>query len=148
MASPGLVPELCCSDFERSLFFYTQELGFQIAYQRPEDKFAYLEREGSRIMLEQLDIGRKWITGELMHPFGRGINFQMQVSDAEKLYTSLQKAGYNFFLALEDKWYRKNSTYVGNRQFIIQDPDGYLLRFAQDLGVKTSQEITRMEQAP
>jgi hypothetical protein len=46
------------------------------------------------------------------------------------------------FLALEDKWYRQNNRMVGNRQFIVQDPDGYLLRFFQDLGRSPIQQMT------
>jgi len=141
MALKGLVPELYCADFERSFDFYTKALGFTALFERPEDKFAYLEREGSEIMIEQVDTGRKWITGELSFPFGRGMSFQISASDAQKLYGSLERAGYKFFLPLEDKWYRKDTSYVGNRQFIIQDPDGFLLRFAQDLGTKTIREM-------
>lgn len=46
-----LVPELNCTDFERSLAFYTDVLGFGVRYARPEQKFAYLEREGAELML-------------------------------------------------------------------------------------------------
>ncbi|MDE2029255.1 MAG: VOC family protein [Alphaproteobacteria bacterium] len=145
MALKGLVPELYCSDFERTFDFYTAKLGFTALYQRPEERFAYLEREGSQIMIEELGAAREWISGELAYPFGRGINFQIAASDAQTLHDSLQRAGYEFFLPLEDKWYRKDTAYVGNRQFIVQDPDGYLLRFAQDLGAKTAQEIEAME---
>jgi hypothetical protein len=37
---------------------------------------------------------------------------------------------------MEEKWYRADNVYVGNRQFIVQDPDGYLLRFYQHLGTR------------
>jgi len=43
-----LVPELCCTDIERSLSFYTEILGFSVAYARPEERFAYLDRGGAR----------------------------------------------------------------------------------------------------
>jgi hypothetical protein len=36
--------------------------------------------------------------------------------------------------SIEEKWYRANDVELGNRQFIILDPDGYMLRFFQDLG--------------
>ena len=39
----------------------------------------------------------------------------------------------------EEKWYRKDSIEVGNKQFLVQDPDGYLLRFTQDLGKRPIQ---------
>jgi catechol 2,3-dioxygenase-like lactoylglutathione lyase family enzyme len=137
----GLVPEFYCTDFARSLNFYVEKLGFNIVYQRPEDKFAYLEREGTRVMLEQLGSSRDWLSGELDYPFGRGVNFQIATRNILKLHASLQQSGHKFFLQLEDKWYRKDDTYLGNRQFMIQDPDGYLLRFAENLGVRSAQEV-------
>lgn len=35
---------------------------------------------------------------------------------------------------MEEKWYRADDAYLGNKQFIVQDPDGFLLRFFEDLG--------------
>lgn len=49
-----LTPELCCSNIKISLTFYIEILGFTIQYQRIEDKFAKLERQGARIMLEEI----------------------------------------------------------------------------------------------
>jgi hypothetical protein len=37
---------------------------------------------------------------------------------------------------VEEKWYRVNDQETGNKQFLVQDPDGYLLRFFEDLGIK------------
>ena len=50
----SLTPELSCSDIKKSLQFYTDTLGFIVQYQRPEDGFAMLERQGARIMLDQI----------------------------------------------------------------------------------------------
>lgn len=49
-----LIPELCCSDIKISLAFYTEVLGFEIQYQREEEGFAMLQRQGSRIMLDEI----------------------------------------------------------------------------------------------
>src|SRR4051812_33368173 len=57
-----LVPELICADIERSVRFYTGVLGFHVRYARPEERFAYLEREGAEIMLEQ-PTGRMFLVG-------------------------------------------------------------------------------------
>ena len=80
-----LVQELYCSDFEHSLRFYVELLGFRILYSRPDEKFAYLDREGAELMIEQ-PIDRSWLTGELTQPFGRGINLQIQVSEIDALH--------------------------------------------------------------
>lgn len=136
---PALVPELLCRNVKASVDFYTRVLGFSVVYERPEFGFAYIVREGAEIMLEEIpaeseDHSRAWIAGPLDHPFGRGINFQIQVGDVEALYADVNRANAPLFMAMESKWYRKTDYEVGNRQFIVSDPDGYLLRFYQDLG--------------
>jgi catechol 2,3-dioxygenase-like lactoylglutathione lyase family enzyme len=128
-----LVPELICSDINRSRSFYTYVLGFRILFERREERFAYLEREGAQLMIEQPQ-GRRFLAGDLTPPYGRGINLQIEATDVEGLYGALHKGGIAVFLPMEEKWYRKNGTELGQRQFIVQDPDGYLLRFFQDLG--------------
>jgi catechol 2,3-dioxygenase-like lactoylglutathione lyase family enzyme len=136
---PRLVPELICSDIERSLRFYTDILGFAVLYARPEERFAYLDREGAQIMIEQ-SVGRRFLAAELEHPFGRGINLQIEVAAVEPLYATVQASGASIYLPLEETWYRRDDILLGNRQFIVQDPDGYLLRFFEDLGNKPVHE--------
>lgn len=130
-----LVPELVCSDFERSLRFYTEVLGFEVVYARPEERFAYLDREGAQVMLEQ-PTGRAFVNGDLAQPYGRGVNFEIEVSDVDALHEHVRTTGTEIWLPIEEKWYRRDGIEVGNRQFIVADPDGYLWRFAQDLGAR------------
>jgi catechol 2,3-dioxygenase-like lactoylglutathione lyase family enzyme len=135
-----LTPELHCTNIKASLSFYTDVLGFEIQYQRPEDGFAMLIRQGSRIMLDEVrhteptGTDRTWIAGTLERPFGRGINLQMHTDKIDELYAKVQQSGAKIFLPMEEKWYRADDVLLGNLQFIVQDPDGYLLRFAEDLG--------------
>jgi len=130
-----LVPEFVCSNFAESHRFYTDLLGFRVLYSRPEERFAYLERDGAELMLEQsVSQGRLSPRAELAYPFGRGINFQIQVSDVERLYTAILAAGVSIYLPLEERWYRRQDDEIGVRQFAVQDPDGYLLRFSQVIG--------------
>ncbi|HEU0073438.1 MAG TPA: VOC family protein [Dehalococcoidia bacterium] len=133
MTSPRLVPELVCSDLQRSLAFYTGVLGFMIAFRREEESFAYLEREGAELML-QGPTERLFLAGELQPPYGRGINLQIEASDVDQLHQSVMAAGAPVYLPMEEKWYRRDQMLLGNRQFIVQDPDGYLLRFFRNLG--------------
>jgi catechol 2,3-dioxygenase-like lactoylglutathione lyase family enzyme len=135
MTRPRLVPELVCSDITVSLAFYVDLLGFSAAFQRQEERFVYLEREGAKLMLEQ-PTGRSFVAAELEHPYGRGVNLQIEVSDVEALHAIVAACGTPLFLPLEEKWYWHDDQLVGNRQFIVQDPDGYLLRFFQDLGAR------------
>lgn len=127
-----LVPELLVADLAASLRFWCELCGFRIAYDRPEERFAYLDRDGAQVMLEEAaGPGRRWITGRLEQPFGRGINFQIAVADCDLILAALEQAGWPLYLAPEEKTYRVEGGAVTVRQFIVQDPDGYLLRFSQ-----------------
>ena len=130
-----LTPELKVSDFRESLDFYTKMAGFEILYDRPEEEFAMLGINGARLMIEGLsEKTRNWKVGDLERPFGRGVNFQIEVPDVEHLYKNFKEADYPIYLDMEEKWYRMNELENGNKQFLVQDPDGYLLRFFEDLG--------------
>jgi hypothetical protein len=48
----------------------------------------------------------------------------------------VQAAGAEVHIPLEQKWYRMGDVEGGNHQFVVVDPDGYLMRFAQDLGTR------------
>ncbi len=136
MKSNSLVPELSITDYEKSTEFYTKILGFSIEYQRTEEGFAYLSLGESQIMIDQIGKTRTWKTGDFEYPLGRGVNFQIEVEDIELLLERLRQNNVELFMMPEEKWYRKNDHQVGNKQFLVQDPDGYLLRFFEDLGTK------------
>lgn len=136
MKSIGLVPELYCSNIEKTLAFYIDILDFKVLYQRPEEKFVYLQKGNAEMMFEEIGLGRNWITEILEYPYGRGINFQIEVENIDGLYNNIDTNKITPFLPIEEKWYQKDKFLLGNRQFIVKDPDGYLLRFYQDLGEK------------
>ena len=137
MAIRALVPELQVSDFDESLAFYTEVLGFAVAWSRPEEGFALLEREGASVMLEQAGgPGRRITTGPLEQPFGRGVNFQILVSSVDGRAERLEANGRRPIIPLEERWYRRGTGRIGQRQFVVADPDGYLLRFAQLIGTE------------
>jgi catechol 2,3-dioxygenase-like lactoylglutathione lyase family enzyme len=126
----ALVPELYVSDLARSLDFYCEALGFSIVYQRAEERFAYLERAGAELMLEE-PIGRTWLAGPLEAPYGRGVNFQVAVEDAAALRDAALLAGAPLVMDLEEKTYLRDGEPIRVRQCVVQDPDGYLLRFSE-----------------
>lgn len=135
-----LIPELDVTDLDCSLAFYVGLIGFRILYQRPEERFAFLEREGAQLMLEEAaGPGRRIRTAPLERPFGRGVNFQIEVADVDALHQRVQKAGHEPLIALEERWYRSGAMELGNRQFTVADPDGFILRFFTDLGRRAAQ---------
>ncbi|WP_412071743.1 VOC family protein, partial [Pseudomonas sp. 2023EL-01195] len=69
----ALVPELLVVDFARSLDFYCRVLGFDVAYQRPEHRFAYLRFGEAQLMLEEDDgEASEWRVGGPRRPSPRG----------------------------------------------------------------------------
>ena len=131
-AFAALIPELDVSDLSASLWFWTECLGFAVAYDRPAAGFAFLTRGSAQLMLCARN-GR-WETGELARPFDRGVNFQIMVEQLEPILDALTGADWPLFEAPSEAWYRTGDVEGGQREFLVQDPDGYLLRFAQDLG--------------
>ena len=122
-----LIPELSVTDINKTRKFYVDILGFKICYERPEDKFIFVEKDGNQIMLEQ--INDNWNVGKMEYPFGRGINFEMTISDVDAVYERIEKAGIKLFRKMEVKDYECGNETVHQKQFLVQDPDGYLLRF-------------------
>lgn len=123
----SLVPELMVSDLARSLDVYTRLFGFTLNYTRPG--FAYLSLGRVQWMLEQAGPDGGWRTGPLEAPYGRGINFQILAPDLDALHARLVDAAYPLFRPLESATYAEGDTLHTQRQFLVQDPDGYLLRF-------------------
>jgi catechol 2,3-dioxygenase-like lactoylglutathione lyase family enzyme len=72
------------------------------------------------------------------YPFGRGLNLQIRTDDIDALAQRVADHGHAFYLPIEDRWYSKGDIETGNRQFVVADPDGYLLQFYRDLGERTA----------
>ena len=121
-----LIPELSVSNIENSKQFYLK-LGFKIIYERKEDKFVFIEFQGNQIMLEE--INNNWNTGKLEYPFGRGINISMTVNNINEYYNDLKNKEVTFFEDIMVNKYRVDEEIYEDIEFLIQDPDGYLLRF-------------------
>ena len=66
------------------------------------------------------------------------MNLQIRVDDVDVLYASVLVAPWPMIIELEERWYRQSRIERGNRQFVIADPDGYLLRFFGDLGSRAA----------
>ena len=122
----SLIPELSVSDINKSKEFYLK-IGFKIVYQRIEDKFIFLELEDNQIMIQE--INSNWEVGELTYPFGRGINISMAIKDIDSYYLKLKNIGIKFFKEMMINEYQVNDVIYQDKEFLIQDPDGYLLRF-------------------
>lgn len=138
-----LVPELYVSDIKKSLDFYVNTLGFVINWQRPENAFAALSREDCSLMLEEYVSTEKasldeikaghWRMANFEYPLGRGISLELTLTDIDSVYKTLKEQGYPLNLEMYETQYRVNDGMISVKQFLLMDPDGYLLRFAQQL---------------
>ena len=140
---PGLVPELSVTDYEASRHFWCDLVGFSLRYERPEEGFGYLVLGHAHLMLDQINLGRTWETGSLEPPLGRGINFEVQVENLDTILRRIKNAGWPIFVEPEEKWYRAGDIEIGVRQFLVQDPDGFLLRLQQEIGERPVRESAR-----
>ena len=122
-----MIPELSVFDIEQTKRFYN-DLGFKIEYERPEEKFVFMSFQDSQFMFEKIH-NNGWNIGELIYPLGRGINFSIAVDDIEGLYKLVKTLNLEIYRELNRSIYQVNGTEETQTEFLIQDPNGYLLRF-------------------
>jgi catechol 2,3-dioxygenase-like lactoylglutathione lyase family enzyme len=128
-----MVSELHVNDLDASLVFWRDIIGFEVAYQRPEERFVYLEHpEGQQIMLCQRH-GR-FETGPMQSPFGQGVMFQTYFKDITSILSVLSACAWSIYLGPREVWRKVGDREAGQKEVFVQDSDGYLLMLAQKVG--------------
>jgi glyoxalase family protein len=122
-----LIPELSVFDIKQTKDFY-KKLGFKIEYERSEENFVFMSFEDSQFMFEQIH-DQGWNTGALEYPLGRGINLSIAVDNVEALYETVKNGQMDTYRELTKSTYLVNGIAEEQIEFLIQDPNGYLLRF-------------------
>ncbi|MES2843470.1 MAG: VOC family protein [Pseudomonadota bacterium] len=129
----ALMAEMMVTDYPRSLSFWTGPLGFAVAFERPAQKLACLvHSDGAQVMIYQRD--GDWETGPMDVPYGRGAVIQVYVRDADAMADAIRAARVQFYVAPREKWRDWGDRLGGQREFLVQDPDGYLVMVAQRIG--------------
>ena len=149
--SAPVVPELDVTDLDASLAFYVGVVGFTVVFERQPERFAYLALDRAELMLQEAaGPGRRFRTAPLEHPFGRGMNLQIAVPNVDAVHRAVLDAGMEPVVPIEERWYdvdvvapsgkwnAAGPMKTGNRQFVVADPDGYLLRFFTSLGTTSA----------
>lgn len=126
-----LIPELSVRNIELSKKFYINILGFKLEYERVDDKFAFLSYNGSQIMLEE--VNNHWSVGKLQYPFGRGVNFQIECDNVDLLSCRLKENKIEIYKDVFESSYKANNITYIEKELLVQDLDGYLLRFQQTI---------------
>ena len=124
----SMIPELTVSNINQTKDFYVNKLGFTLEYERKEDNFVFLSYHNTQFMFEQIHQSG-WNTSELEYPFGRGINFSISAPNVYDLYQNVQDCNIKLYRTLQEAIYKCDNEDILEVQFLIQDPDGYLLRF-------------------
>jgi len=124
----SLIPELSVRNIEATRQFYISILGFTLEYERVEEKFMFLSYGKSQFMFEEIHQDG-WNVDILEYPLGRGINFSIACSDIGQLYEVVKNSKMYIYRELKDTVYLCDGNQEIQEEFLIQDPDGYLLRF-------------------
>lgn len=92
-------------------------------------------------MIQELVPGEKEEM-KLESPFGRGINFEIDTPDLSVLIESLESNHYPLTRGVKESWrdVGERGSLNGSKEILVNDFDGYLLRFNQHLGER---EINR-----
>jgi catechol 2,3-dioxygenase-like lactoylglutathione lyase family enzyme len=137
-----IVAELHVTDLVANLAFWKDIIGFEIAYQREEEKFVYLEHpEGQQIMLCQRH-GR-FETGPMERPLGQGAMFQIYFQDVGPMLANLAAQNWPIYLGPRQIWRKTGDRESGQEEVFVQDLDGYLLMLAQSLGERFPAEADK-----
>src|SRR5947207_1701683 len=120
--------ELCVSDFEQSIRWFENVLGFRVVA-READEYAELSRGETSIQLAT-ESAPYWETERprLLAPGqrGSGVEIALLVDNVDSVYRQAQQAQADIVRPLADyPWHM--------RQFWVRHPDGYLLRPAQKI---------------
>jgi catechol 2,3-dioxygenase-like lactoylglutathione lyase family enzyme len=117
----GAEPQLFVADIAVSYAFYTEQLGFRVAFTYGEPPFyGQVVRDGARVNVRRLD---KPAIDPQLRDGDDLLAASITVDDAKPLFLEYQAAGVTFHQALRtEPW--------GARTFIVCDPDGNLILFS------------------
>ena len=134
MKFSDVTPNLVVADVAASLAFYRDVLGFSLVTTVPEAApfaFAWMQRDGVSVFLNGLDAVRHDNPELGRRPIGGGNMLFITLEAAtiaegvDAMRTAIDGRA-RLVMELKDQFY-------GLREFGIQDPDGYVIFFAQQI---------------
>ena len=134
MKFSDVTPNLVVASVERSLAFYRDVLGFSLVTTVPDAApfaFAWVQRDGVSVFLNSLEAVRAEHSELAARPLG-GTNALFITLEAgtiaEGVDAMFASIGSRARVIMELK-----NQFYGMREFGIEDPDGYVIFFAQQL---------------
>jgi catechol 2,3-dioxygenase-like lactoylglutathione lyase family enzyme len=127
------ITEMMVADYSAAFAFWTDVLGLAPSFIRPEQKLAHLvHKDGAQVMIYERD--GDWEVAPMEPPFGRGVVVQVFVMDAAAVAARVAAQSWPFYIPLREKWRDWGDRMGGQREFLVQDPDGYLVMVAERIG--------------
>jgi catechol 2,3-dioxygenase-like lactoylglutathione lyase family enzyme len=121
-----ITPNLIASNVERSLAFYRDVLGFSVTATVPETApfvFALMTRGDITVFLNSPEAAIEEYPAFKDRPIGGTLTLFFEVTGIREAYAALESR-VTVVMPLEVKWY-------GMTEFAFEDPDGYLITFAE-----------------
>ena len=130
----SIAPQFIVKDVLASVEFYTDALDFKVNWMHDKNpKFAILEKDGATIMLRQLKVegfvrpNRIPFTASGWHTSAaEAWDAYIWVENADDLYQQFKAKKVSIIKPIQDTEY-------GNRDFEIEDIDGYILCFGRSI---------------
>jgi uncharacterized glyoxalase superfamily protein PhnB len=119
-------PNLIVASVERSLAFYTGTLGFARGMTVPDESpfaFASVTSGAVEIFFNDAAVATREYPGFAGRPIGATATIYIEMQGVDALHDRVQ-ADAKVVMPLETKFY-------GVREFAIEDPDGYVITFAE-----------------
>jgi uncharacterized glyoxalase superfamily protein PhnB len=122
-----LTPNLLVANVERSLAFYEDVLGFERGFSVPEQSpfvFASVNGGPIEIFFNDAAVAIKEYPAFAGKPLGTTGTMYIEIEGVDALHDRLESANVPIVMPLATQFY-------GMREFAIEDPDGYVITFAE-----------------
>jgi uncharacterized glyoxalase superfamily protein PhnB len=125
-----LTPNLLVANVERSLAFYVDTLGFSRGMTVPDASpfvFASVTSGAVEIFLNDAGTAIKEYPAFANRPIGATATMFIEMQGVDALHERLKGSSVKIAMPLVTQFY-------GMREFAIEDPDGYVITFAERVG--------------
>jgi catechol 2,3-dioxygenase-like lactoylglutathione lyase family enzyme len=123
-----VAPEFFVRDVDLSIAFYIDKLGFTLVRAEPEGAgrytFAVIALGDVEFLLCHESFLGAANRAALPYPRASGVDIRLMTDDVDSVYARVTERGVRVVLPLRDEPY-------GLRDFTLEDPDGFRIRFAQ-----------------